>query len=62
MKKSILIPTGLVLTLLAMFSVISAQQSVAEKLGYPAHTKLLIVHADDIGLAQSVNEASLKAF
>ena len=40
----------------------NAQQTLAEKLGYAADTKLLIVHADDIGLAQSVNEASSKAF
>ena len=40
----------------------NAQQTLAEKLGYAADTKLLIVHADDIGLAQSVNDASNKAF
>ena len=40
----------------------SAQQSLAEKLGYAADAKLLIVHADDIGLAQSVNDATNKAF
>ena len=39
-----------------------AQQSLAEKLGYAADAKLLIVHADDIGLAQSVNDATNKAF
>lgn len=38
------------------------QQNLAEKLGYAADAKLLIVHADDIGLAQSVNEATAKAF
>jgi len=40
----------------------SAQQTLAEKLGYATDAKLLIVHADDIGLAQSVNEASSEAF
>ena len=41
---------------------VSAQQTLAEKLGYVADAKLLIVHADDIGLAQSVNAASNNAF
>jgi predicted glycoside hydrolase/deacetylase ChbG (UPF0249 family) len=40
----------------------SGQQTLAEKLGYAADAKLLIVHADDIGLAQSVNEATNEAF
>ena len=40
----------------------SAQQTLAEQLGYAADAKLLIVHADDIGLAQSVNDATNKAF
>jgi chitin disaccharide deacetylase len=38
------------------------QQTLAEKLGYHADAKLLIVHADDIGLAQSVNDATISAF
>ncbi len=40
----------------------SGQQTLAEKLGYAADAKLLIVHADDIGLAQSVNDATNEAF
>jgi hypothetical protein len=38
------------------------QETLAERLGYPASAKLLIVHADDIGLARSVNIASARAF
>lgn len=38
------------------------QKTVAEKLGYEPDAKLLIVHADDIGLARSVNVASARAF
>jgi len=34
---------------------------VAERLGYPADAKLLIVHADDLGVAHSVNAASFDA-
>ncbi len=36
--------------------------SLAEKLGYDKDAILLIVHADDVGLAQSVNAASIRAF
>jgi chitin disaccharide deacetylase len=35
--------------------------SVAERLGYPAGSKLLIIHADDLGVAHSVDTASFAA-
>ena len=36
--------------------------SLAESLGHPARTPLLIVHADDVGIAASANAATIGAF
>lgn len=40
----------------------SQKASLAERLGYPRDAKLLIVHADDLGMAHSVNAATVKGF
>jgi predicted glycoside hydrolase/deacetylase ChbG (UPF0249 family) len=45
-----------------MASALSAQtRTIAERLGLPADAKLLILHADDLGVAHSVNAASFDA-
>jgi hypothetical protein len=38
----------------------TAPRSLAERLGYTRDAKLLIVHADDLGMTHSVNAASIK--
>ena len=47
---------------LALVSTLSAQtRTLAERLGHPRDAKLLILHADDIGVAHSENAASFDA-
>jgi predicted glycoside hydrolase/deacetylase ChbG (UPF0249 family) len=40
----------------------ASAQTLAERLGHPPEAKLLLLHADDLGVAHSVNAASIRAF
>jgi YdjC-like protein len=50
-----------VLSLLVASALPAQTRTIAERLGHPADSKLLILHADDLGAAHSVDVASFDA-
>ncbi|MGA8185650.1 MAG: ChbG/HpnK family deacetylase, partial [Terriglobia bacterium] len=62
MNKIVVRSLFILVPVLLFGGVASAQmQHIAEKLGYPADSKLLIIHADDLGVAHSQDRASFQA-
>ena len=59
MKKYLLILISLLITV-SLSS--QSNKNLAEMLGYPKDSKLLIIHADDMGLSHSENVATIMAF
>ena len=63
MRYQLLLYMLVFITLLtAEESVVSQTKTVAERLGYAPDARLVIVHADDLGMSHSINEATIKAF
>jgi predicted glycoside hydrolase/deacetylase ChbG (UPF0249 family) len=50
-----------IVSLLVVSPLPAQTKSIAERLGYPAESKLLIIHADDLGAAHSIDTASFAA-
>ncbi|MDX9755194.1 MAG: polysaccharide deacetylase family protein [bacterium] len=55
--------TQVLVVALMVWSAVGLQaETVAERLGYPADARLLIIHGDDIGMCHSANTAAFEAF
>ena len=61
MTPPFILPVLLLGSLMSTFTVGISAQTLVEQLGYPPGTKVIIVHADDLGETHAVNAAALKA-
>lgn len=53
--------TAILFLLVAIHGLLAQSKTIAERLGYPAASKLLIIHADDLAVAHSEDVASFDA-
>ena len=62
LQNSGYLKTGLIIFFsVCSIVVVGQRKSVQEQLGYPKDAKLLIIHADDVGVTHSENAASISA-
>ena len=61
MNRRMQMASGAFLVMLALPATAADAPTVQERLGHPASARLLVLHADDLGMSRSVNRATFEA-